>query len=275
MASMKCLSPASSAEGVKVESVMDSTDGTGVELRSSLNRSEGTEERKECKTGYGMSSGEKYILSNVKEEEEWERWSVKDEERLWMEQEKKERDEQGLGDAGDQTFQTGSGEKNGIKSECWQQEGVEVSSLVTAFLLKQPRVLIRRLQITDISVFVPAPPCSISSKTGPRVRSPWRQHELSPVRGKRQKDQVVTQKRKMIGELERPLKWLPASSQSGISAEASCSSSVVTPRNQNTGQIVEALHQAFACSQSPFVHTEEHSRIQSPAATVALACCPA
>ncbi|KAJ8366862.1 hypothetical protein AAFF_G00338760, partial [Aldrovandia affinis] len=54
---------------MKEESVMDSTDYTGVELRSSLNRSENTEERKERKSGYGLSRVEKYILFNMKEEE--------------------------------------------------------------------------------------------------------------------------------------------------------------------------------------------------------------
>ncbi|KAJ8362286.1 hypothetical protein AAFF_G00384780, partial [Aldrovandia affinis] len=56
-------------EDMKEESVMECTDYSGVEPRSSLNTSENTEERKERKTGYGMSREEKDILFNMKEEE--------------------------------------------------------------------------------------------------------------------------------------------------------------------------------------------------------------
>ncbi|KAJ8366278.1 hypothetical protein AAFF_G00363150, partial [Aldrovandia affinis] len=56
-------------EDMKEESVMDSTDYTRVELRSSLNTSENTEDRKERKTGYEMSREGKDILFNMKEEE--------------------------------------------------------------------------------------------------------------------------------------------------------------------------------------------------------------
>ncbi|KAJ8355225.1 hypothetical protein AAFF_G00084380 [Aldrovandia affinis] len=43
----------------------------------------------------------------------------------------------------------------------------------------------------------------------------------------------------------------------GSCAEASCSFPVITPRNQNTGHLVEVSSQVFACSQCPFVHMEE------------------
>ncbi|KAJ8373332.1 hypothetical protein AAFF_G00266350, partial [Aldrovandia affinis] len=277
--SMNCWSPASSGEDmkteIKAEYVIESTDYTEVELRSCLNRSENLEKRKESEMEYGMSREEKDILSNMKQEEGGERWSVKveeeddmrDEEGCRREQEK-ERDEQREGDATDQTPKTERGKKNGGKSDCWQQEGEELSNLVTSFLLKQPRVLIRRLEMTDISVSVSSLPHSVSSERGQRVRSPWRWHELSPVRGKRslsQKGQVMTRKQTTngpkqttIGPLERPLK-----SENGICADASCSSPAITPRNQNTGQTGEASSRVFACSQWPLVRPEEHSRILS------------
>ncbi|KAJ8367432.1 hypothetical protein AAFF_G00317800 [Aldrovandia affinis] len=231
-------------EDMKEESVMDSTDYTGVELRSSLNTSENTEERK---TGYGMSSEGKDILFNMKEEEGERCVSVKmereegvrDEEGLWREQEK-ERVEQ---------------ESDGVKSECGQQEG-ELSTLVMSLLLKQPRVLIRRLQFTNISVPVSSLPHSLSNKRDQGTRCPMRLHELSPVRMRSlgRKGHVVTQKRKMISQLERPLK---ASSMNGSCAEASCSSPVITPRNQSTGHLSGVSCQVFTCSHCPFVHMEE------------------
>ncbi|KAJ8366756.1 hypothetical protein AAFF_G00342700 [Aldrovandia affinis] len=239
-----------SYEDMKEESVMDSTDYAGVEPRSSLNTSKNTEERK---TGYGMSREEKDILFNMKEEEErcvsvkMEREDgVRDEEGLWREQEK-ERVKQER-DLNNQTSETDNMEKNGVKSECGQREG-ELSTLVMSLLLKQPRVLIRRLEFTNISVHVSSPPHSLSSKRDQGTRFPWRQHESLEQEG-----QVVTQKRKMISQLERHLK---ASSMNGSCAEASCSFPVITPRNQNTGHLVEVSSQVFACSQCPFVHMEE------------------
>ncbi|KAJ8347442.1 hypothetical protein AAFF_G00200680 [Aldrovandia affinis] len=181
-------------EDMKEESVMDSTDYTGVEPRSSLNTSENTER----KTGYRMSREEKYILFNMKEEEGERCMSVKieredgvrDEDGLWREQEK-ERVEQER-DLTNQMTQTDRREKNGVKSECGQQEG-ELSTLIMSLLLKQPRVLIRRLEFTNISVPVSSPPHSLSNKRDEGTRYPWRRHELSPVRMRSlgQKGQVV------------------------------------------------------------------------------------
>ncbi|KAJ8355547.1 hypothetical protein SKAU_G00183410 [Synaphobranchus kaupii] len=74
---MNCLSPASSGEAIKAESVMDSSDYTGVEPRQSFNRCEDIEEKTERKTGYLMSREQKDIQTNMEEEEDGERKSVK------------------------------------------------------------------------------------------------------------------------------------------------------------------------------------------------------
>ncbi|KAJ8367433.1 hypothetical protein AAFF_G00317810 [Aldrovandia affinis] len=241
-------------EDMKEEPVMDSTDYTGVEPRSSLNTSENTEERK---AGYGMSREEKDILLNLKEEEGEKCVSVKMEredgvrveEGLWREKEK-ERIEQER-DLNNQTALTDRREKNGVKSECGQQEG-ELSTRVMSLL--QPRVLIRRLEFRNISVPVSSLPHSLSNKRDQGTRFPRRLHELSPVRMRSlgRNRQVMTWK--MISQLERPLK---ASSMNGSCAEASCSSPVITPRNQNTGHLSEVSCQVFTCSHCPFVHMEE------------------
>ncbi|KAJ8367435.1 hypothetical protein AAFF_G00317830 [Aldrovandia affinis] len=244
-------------EDMKEESVMDSTDYTGVEPRSSLNTTENTEERKERKTGYGMSREEKDILFNMKEEEGERCVSVKMEredgvrveEGLWREK-GKERIEQER-DLNNQTALTDRRDKNGVKSECGQQEG-ELSTRVMSLL--QPRVLIRRLEFTNISVPVSSLPHSLSNKRDQGTRFPRRLHELSPVRMRSlgRNRQVVT--RKMISQLEIPLK---ASSMNGSCAEASCSSPVITPRNQSTGHLSEVSCQVFTCSHCSFVHMEE------------------
>ncbi|KAJ8366588.1 hypothetical protein AAFF_G00350240 [Aldrovandia affinis] len=116
--------------------------------------------------------------------------------------------------------------------------GRELSTLVMSLLLKQPRVLSRRLELTNISLSVSSPPYSLSSKRDQGTRCPMRLHELSPVRMRSlgQKGHVVTQKRKVISQMERPLN---ASSMNRICAEASCSSPVITPRNPNTGHLVD------------------------------------
>ncbi|KAJ8355558.1 hypothetical protein SKAU_G00183520, partial [Synaphobranchus kaupii] len=125
---MNCLTSASSGEEIKAEYVMDSSDYTGVEPRSSLNRCEDMDERTERKTGYLMSREQKDILTNMKEEEEdGERQSVKmeredvAEEQLWKEEEK-ERDEQRKGHITDQVAQIDKLVKYGVKSEHGQQE---------------------------------------------------------------------------------------------------------------------------------------------------------
>ncbi|KAJ8385298.1 hypothetical protein AAFF_G00190870 [Aldrovandia affinis] len=99
---------------------------------------------------------------------------------------------------------------------------------------------------------------------GQGVRSPWRRHELSPVRTPQssgQKGQVVTRKNKAVSQLERPLTLLPASSASRIHAEASCSSPVISPRNQNTGQTVEASAQPRKSLLAPSRFTVEQGRV--------------
>ncbi|KAJ8355559.1 hypothetical protein SKAU_G00183530 [Synaphobranchus kaupii] len=214
----------------------------------------------ECK-----ESEQKDVLTNMKEEQaDGERQSVKmegengvrDEEGLWKEEER-ERDEQREGRVTDQVVQTDKLVKNGLKSE---QEGENLSTMVTSCLLKQPRVLIRRLEIANGSVPVSSPPRPVACQRDLGVRSPWRRHELSPLKGNgslRQKGQVMTQKGKTVGQLDSPLELMTSSSENGICAEASLISPVISPRNQNTGQSVEVSSQVFACSQCPFVHTEE------------------
>ncbi|KAJ8362148.1 hypothetical protein AAFF_G00392880, partial [Aldrovandia affinis] len=140
---------------------------------------------------------------------------------------KKERIEQDR-DLNNQTAQTDRRDKNGVKSECGQQEG-ELSTLVMSLLLKQPRVVIRRLEFRNISVPMSSVPHSLSNKRDQGTIFPRRLHELSPVRtrslGRKGQVVVVTRKKKMISQLERPLK---ASSMNGSCAEASCSSPVIT-----------------------------------------------
>ncbi|XP_061097007.1 zinc finger protein ZFP2-like [Conger conger] len=252
---IKCLSPISSAEDIKVESVTDSSDYTGVDPVS--------------QTMYLLCREQMDILANMKvDEEDGERQSVemernhvvKDEEGLWKGEEK-ERDGHGEGRVTDQVAQPQNSVKNGVKPEHGKQEGWELSNLVTSCLLKQPRVLIHRLEIANISVSGSSPLRSMACKRDRRAASPWRQHELSPLRGNgslRQKGQVVTWKRKTIGQLERPLKLLPTSSENGICAETSLITPVISPKNhQNTEQAAEMSSQVFACTQCQFVHTEE------------------
>ncbi|KAJ8359063.1 hypothetical protein SKAU_G00155880 [Synaphobranchus kaupii] len=270
---MNCLRPASSDENIQAESVMDSSDYTRMEPTSISNRSEDIEERTERKTVYLMSREQKVILANMKEEEEdGERQSVKmekedgvrDKEELWNEEE--ETDEQMEGHATDLVAQTDKLLKNSIKSEHAQREGEELSTLVTFCLLKKPKVLIRRLEISNSSLTLSPPPHLVACQRGQGARSPWGQHELSPLRGNgsltQKKGHIVTRKRNTIGQLERPPKMLPSSSENGICAEASLISPVISPRNQNTGsdhtgQTVEVSSQVCACSQCPFFHTEE------------------
>ncbi|KAJ8355487.1 hypothetical protein SKAU_G00182810 [Synaphobranchus kaupii] len=266
------LSPTSSGEDIKAESVMDSSDYTRVEPMSSLNRCEDIEERTERKTGYLMSREQKDILANMKEED-GERQSVKmegedgvrDEEELWKKEEK-ESDEQREG----HFIQIFKCENNEGESEFRQQEGVDLSALVTSCLLMQPRVLIHRLEIADISLPVSSSPHPMAYKRDMGARSPWRRHELSPLRGngslRQKKGQPVTWKRKRIGQLERPLKLQTSSSENGIFTEASLCSPITPSRNKDTEQTVEVASQVFACSQCPFVDTEEvnlHQHIET------------
>ncbi|KAJ8355481.1 hypothetical protein SKAU_G00182750 [Synaphobranchus kaupii] len=193
---------------IKVEPVMDSSDYTGVEPWSILNKCEDIEERREEKTGYFMSREQKYILTNMKKEEDGERQSVKmeredvvkDEEGLWKKEEKESDEEMG-----------------GHVAQTCKQEVEELSTLITSCLQKQPRVLIRRLEIASSSVPVLLPPCTMACKRDLGVRSPWRQHELLSLgenRSLRQKKgQVMTRRMKTNGQLERPPKMLPSSSE--------------------------------------------------------------
>ncbi|XP_036378771.1 uncharacterized protein LOC118773785 isoform X2 [Megalops cyprinoides] len=240
-------SPASSGEEM-TDTLIDSRDYTVVELGSGLNRSKDIEERMERKTGYGMSREEIDILSNIKEEEEEgeDRQSeemekedgVGDEEdkRFWREGQK-EGDEQRERDETDPALQTDRELKNEGKSDCSQQEGEGLSPQVTSCLLKQPRVLIRRLEVTEMSVPVSSLPHPVVSNGNQGVRSPWKQDEFTPVMEEgslRQKEQVMTQKEEMIDSLENPLKEPPDSSEPEICAEPSFESSVIPLSKGNT-----------------------------------------
>ncbi|XP_061097229.1 zinc finger protein 883-like isoform X2 [Conger conger] len=249
---------------VKAECVTGSTDYTGVEPKARLSRSYDTEERK---TLFEMTQEEKDRLSNMKEEVEEceERQSVKmeredgvmDDKGLRREQEKPRDEQRGRGGSY-LTCQTLKFEI-GVKSENDQQDMEEVSNLVTACLRNQPRVVICRLKITDISAPESRPLCPVASKDH-RVSSPRRWCEVSALERKcspRQKGQVMTCKRKIIGQLARPQKPQSASSENGLCLEASHNPSVIATRNQNTGQTVEASPEVFSCSQCPFVLTEE------------------
>ncbi|XP_061080983.1 zinc finger protein 239-like isoform X2 [Conger conger] len=245
---MNCLSPASSSEDIKVEFVTDSSDCAGLEPRSRLYRCEDTEERTEGESGYLRIREEKDILTSMKEEEEaGESLNVKiekdecvREEGLWIEEEKET----------DHVTQTDRLVNIEVKSEHGQQEGEVLSTVVTSCLIKEPRVQIHQLEIGHSSVLGSSPPRTACTK-GQGERSQCRLYDLSPLRGNgplRQKGEVVTPKRKTISQLERPLELLPSSSENGICAEA--------PWNKYAEQAVE-VSQVFACSQRPFVPTEE------------------
>ncbi|XP_061099769.1 zinc finger protein 37-like isoform X2 [Conger conger] len=217
----ECLNPAYSGEDLKAESVMDSSDYKGgVEPRLSLNRC-----KEEGTTGYFMSREQEDVLANMKEEEEdGERLSikmetvnhVKGEEELWKEEEEKE------GHLRYPFAQTDKMVKSEVKSEHGQQEVGEPSTVVTSCLLKQPRVLIRRLEISNISVPGSSPLCSVACRSDQGATSPWRQHELSPNQSQRQKS------------------YLHLPSENGTCAETSLISPVISLRNQNSGETVPA-----------------------------------
>ncbi|KAJ8280031.1 hypothetical protein COCON_G00070970 [Conger conger] len=130
------LSAASSGEDMKTEPVMDSTDYTGLELRSCLIKSEDAEESIEGKNGCGMSREEELILSNIKEEEKEEGGErqreevktedgVKDEE---VEGKKEENDEPVLGG---KINQTARGLNEDGTPDCEEQEeGLSTSCLL-------------------------------------------------------------------------------------------------------------------------------------------------
>ncbi|KAG9331984.1 hypothetical protein JZ751_016260 [Albula glossodonta] len=123
------------------------------------------------------------------------------------------------------------------EEETEQQTWADLPHQVTSWLLKQPGVLIRQSDNSDNSVPVTSPPSSVSNKRDDGVRSPWRQPETT--------DQI-----------ERFRKQQPATSENGICAEASQSSPVIFPRNQNTEETLE-VSQVFVCTLCPFVHMEE------------------
>ncbi|KAJ8403262.1 hypothetical protein AAFF_G00354790 [Aldrovandia affinis] len=147
----------SSGEDRKTKSVMASTDYTGVELRSSLNRREDMEDMIQNKTGYGMSRGKKYILSNIKERERGGERHCEEMKRedggrgedvtgLWKKLEK-EREAQERAE-NDPNSQTDRGLKNEGKSDCAKQEWEGLLPCVTSCLPKKPEVQTRKRKIT-------------------------------------------------------------------------------------------------------------------------------
>ena len=140
--SFKCLSSAALGEDINAESVIESIDYTGVVPKDRLsNMKEEVEEYEE--------------RQSVKMERED---GVKDAEGLKREQ------EEGKGKGvTDVTCQTHKCEKNGVKSEYCQQDMEQGSNLVTACLMKQPRVLIRRLKMTGNSGHEPLFPAFVFS----------------------------------------------------------------------------------------------------------------
>ncbi|KAG5851251.1 hypothetical protein ANANG_G00091090 [Anguilla anguilla] len=223
------------------------------------------EEKMERKTAYWRE--EEDIVSCIKKEEVgWEGQSeemkredgVRDEIRaVWREQEEEER-EQRMRAESPQTGDIDRVLKNGGKLDCVKQEEEGMSHCVTSYVFKQPRLLNHLIEMTDIGVFSPSEP--VASNGDQVVNSPWRQDMVSPMKEEwslRQKGKVMTWKRKMTGNFESPLKQLSDSSEKEVYAEPSFGSPVITPRKGSTGQAGEVKPPVFACSQCPFVHTDE------------------
>ena len=143
-----------------------------------MDRCEDIRERTEMETGYLMRREPRDIQTKIKEEEDWEKRSVKIEREDGMrdeggvgKEEEKEKDEQREVQITHQVGQTDKLLTNGVKSEQGLQEGEELSSLVTSCLLKQPRVLIPKLQISNFSVSVSSlhPPEVLEKSSGSDV----------------------------------------------------------------------------------------------------------
>ena len=119
------------------------------------------------------------------------------------------KEEEKQGHVSNKVAQTEKLVQNAVSLEHGQQEGEELSTLVTSCLLKVPRVLIRRLEIVNISFPVSSPPLPVACKRGQGMRSPRKQDERHMQKGQ------VTQKRETVGQLVRPMKLLPSSSENG------------------------------------------------------------
>ncbi|KAJ8251689.1 hypothetical protein GJAV_G00224050 [Gymnothorax javanicus] len=223
-----------SGEDLKAEPMMDSSIHTEVETRSSLNECKDLEGRE---TGYVISGEQNMQISVKEEEEDWEELNVKienddgveDEEGFWKE-EKNEMDEM-EGITTDLKFV-----KDEVKIECGEQEGDEPSMFFTSGVLEQPGVPIYRLEIANNSVAVQSLPSAMSCEGSQGVRSPWNQHELSPLVSDgflERESQVMTLDRWTDAQSEVSLNQLPSSSENGMNTEASIT--VITSRKENTG----------------------------------------
>ena len=117
------------------------------------------------------------------------------------------KEEEKQGHVSNKVAKTEKSVQNAVSLEYVQQEGEELSTLVTSCLLKEPRVLIRRLEIANISFPVSSPPLPVACQRGQGMRSPRKQDER-----RMQKGQVI-RRRKTVGQLVRPMKLLPSSSE--------------------------------------------------------------
>ncbi|KAJ8271056.1 hypothetical protein GJAV_G00122260 [Gymnothorax javanicus] len=220
------------------------------------------EENHEC----GMTTKEKKRMDNLKIEEEEDEEVEESEERrivkIKLEEDvgenmgfgiKKEEviDEYEETSGTDLNFPTYRCEGKGVESEFSRQEGeLSLSSLVTECLLRQPRVLIKQLNMTGFSVTVSPSLCSMANTEDQGVRSP-----LGP--GK-----FVSCKRKKTGQIERTQTQLPASLENGICINASHNPLDSSFWRQSKGETIEASSPVFVCSLCSFVHADEVNFLQ-------------
>ncbi|KAI1888752.1 hypothetical protein AGOR_G00171960 [Albula goreensis] len=101
------------------------------------------------------------------------------------------------------------------EEETEQQTKEALSPQVISRLIKEPFMLMRECDITDFSDPVTSPPHAVSGKRDDELRPPWRHGTAD--------------------QMDRPLKQQPGPSETGICAEASQSSPVISRRNHNTG----------------------------------------
>ncbi|KAJ8271053.1 hypothetical protein GJAV_G00122230 [Gymnothorax javanicus] len=210
----------------------------------------------------GMTTEEKYRMRRLKIEGEDEEVEESEERRIVKIEDvgenmgfgiKKEEviDEYEETSGTDLNFPTYRCEGKGVESEFSQQEGeLSLSSLVTECLLRQPRVLIKQLNMTGFSVTVSPSPCSMANTEDQGVRSP-----LGP--GK-----FVSCKRKKTRQIERTQTRLPASLENGICIDASHNPLDSSYWSQSKGKTIEASSPVFASSLCSFVHADEVNFLQ-------------
>ncbi|KAJ8271054.1 hypothetical protein GJAV_G00122240 [Gymnothorax javanicus] len=284
---LQCLSPVPSSGEVKAEFGFESTNYSVEEPKERFMKSEGMElgiewncaggitkeegdqlfnikeeqENPEC----GMTTEEKYRMDNLKiEEEDEEVEEIEEKQTVKIEQEEHTGENMGFRikeeevideyeETGgtDQNFPTYRCEGKGVESEFSRLEReLSLSSLVIECLLRQPRVLIKQLNMTGFSVTVSPSPCSMANTEDQGVRSP-----LGP--GK-----FVSCKRKKTGQIERTQTRLPASFKNGICSNASRNPLESSFWSQSKGETIEASSPVFVCSLCSFVHADEVNFLQ-------------